>query len=613
MFTLQTVSGSLETHISSYSKEAPPWLRYHTVARIKKDDFIRCEKHWKTLSIGASGCAWTPWISFPGRAKLPWNLLLRSLEVIRVGVRLMSWQVFTSGCLLSSAMARLPETGAGWFQQRRCSVATGASGFEFHHFENRQTIKSYTSFAVILSKRAWLRGRHARPYLSSNALSVFSLDLRETLAVLVFSWANRFRIPVWNASAWMRFKIMFATFDSTVQSRVFINMFLLPAHELFPVPHDFHFLHFKAHDPQKAPFSRFAAISWFCTEGGFLIYSGSATQIVPLVSGRFNWWFVCPRYGYLDSLWGFPYLHVAIHLLEQARGTLPCFRRWVLCEGVSKCVEGNQHKFLCPVPPLIFLSKWFKMTLNSLAFMSSAWEWLHWRPVSWSIRQKFVKVLRYQSSKSCRDIIWDKAMTQKCRMTKMTERYEKFPTCHSTYLPSYLSLMPPPREYALAVQLCMTRWSKRVSCFSMASNSMYHTVGVIYKLNIKTNLNRGATAAAQRFPTCRGQPKVGTFRLESWEFGILGFSNSFFLDSRESWRIHEFLSWKPEPQCIVAAIPETPLGLRRPSSSIAPMSKQAGSVDGMDDLFVLRRAGISRHGVLTTVVNGPRAGTSGKR
>lgn len=40
MFTLQTVSGSLETHISCYSKEAPPWLRYHTVARIKKDDFI---------------------------------------------------------------------------------------------------------------------------------------------------------------------------------------------------------------------------------------------------------------------------------------------------------------------------------------------------------------------------------------------------------------------------------------------------------------------------------------------------------------------------------------------------------------------------------------------
>ena len=216
------VSGSLETHISCYSKEAPPWLRYHTVAKIKKDDFIRCEKHWKTLSIGAFGCAWTPWISFPGRAKLPWNLLLRSLEVIPVGVGLMSWQVFTSGCLLSSAMARLPETGAGWFQQRRCSVATGASGFEFHHFENGQTMKSFTSFAVILSKRAWLRGRHARPYLSSNALSVFSLDLRETLAVLVFSRANRFRIPVWNTFAWMLFKIMFATFDSTVQSRVFI-------------------------------------------------------------------------------------------------------------------------------------------------------------------------------------------------------------------------------------------------------------------------------------------------------------------------------------------------------------------------------------------------------
>lgn len=119
------------------------------------------------------------------------------------------------------------------------------------------------------------------------------------------------------------------------------------------------------------------------------------------------------------------------------------------------------------------------------------------------------------------------------------------PTRHSTHLPSYLSLMPPPREYALAVQLCMTRWSKRVSCFSMASNSMYHTVGVIYKLNIKTNLNRGATAAAQRFPTCRGQPKVGTFRLESWEFGILGFSDSFFLiqGSPGEFMIFELETW----------------------------------------------------------------------
>ena len=71
------------------------------------------------------------------------------------------------------------------------------------------------------------------------------------------------------------------------------------------------------------------------------------------------------------------------------------------------------------------------------------------------------------------------------------------------------------------------------------------------------------------------------------------------------------MSLKPEPQCIVAAIPETPLGLRRPSSSIAPMSKQAGSVDGMDDLFVLRRAGISRHRVLITVVNASSAGRQG--
>ena len=55
------------------------------------------------------------------------------------------------------------------------------------------------------------------------------------------------------------------------------------------------------------------------------------------------------------------------------------------------------------------------------------------------------------------------------------------------------------------------------------------------------------------------------------------------------------------------------VGLRRPNFSIAPiiLSKQ-GSVDRMDDLFVLRRAGISRHRVRTTVVNALSAGTSGK-
>ena len=95
-----------------------------------------------------------------------------------------------------------------------------------------------------------------------------------------------------------------------------------------------------------------------------------------------------------------------------------------------------------------------------------------------------------------------------------------------------------------------------------------------------------------------------------WDSRILSSPISFFWFKgalENSW----FLSLKPEPQCIVAAIPETPLGLRRTSSSIAPMSKQAGSVDGMDDLFVLRRAGISRHRVLITVVNASSAGRQG--
>ena len=85
--------------------------------------------------------------------------------------------------------------------------------------------------------------------------------------------------------------------------------------------------------------------------------------------------------------------------------------------------------------------------------------------------------------------------------------------------------------------------------FFMASNSTYHTVGVIYKdtsvsftKSKQTGFDRGATAAAQRFPTCRGQPFSET-TLESWylSFGKLRvwdsriLSSLRFLDSSHFW------------------------------------------------------------------------------
>lgn len=128
----------------------------------------------------------------------------------------------------------------------------------------------------------------------------------------------------------MLFKIMFATFDSTVQSRVFICFSCLRKNCSRCLMLSIFYTSKRMTPKKKTIFKIRGNIVILHRRRFFNIffnYSGSATQIVPLVSGSFNWRFLCPRYGYLDSLWGFPYLHVAIHLLEQARGRLPCFRR----------------------------------------------------------------------------------------------------------------------------------------------------------------------------------------------------------------------------------------------------------------------------------------------
>jgi len=44
-------------------------------------------------------------------------------------------------------------------------------------------------------------------------------------------------------------------------------------------------------------------------------WSSSALRILPILPS----FRAAARWGYLQNFWGFPYLHVAIHLLEQAR------------------------------------------------------------------------------------------------------------------------------------------------------------------------------------------------------------------------------------------------------------------------------------------------------
>lgn len=175
--------------------------------------------------------------------------------------------------------------------------------------------------------------------------------------------------------------------------------------------------------------------------------------------------------------------------------------------------------------------------------MSSAWEWLHWRLVSWSIRQKFVKVLRYQSSKSCRDIIWDKAMTQKCRMTKITERYEK-----SMYFPN-LSFNP------FAIIFVTHASAERVcTCSSAMHDEMKQTCQLFFygfKLDVshrRRDLQVQHQNESQPRCYCCG-PKISNMprsaeswylsvgKLRVWDSRILRF---VFFDSREPWRIHDF-------------------------------------------------------------------------
>ncbi len=277
------------THASRWLESTPLAKIPHTVARIKKDDFIGV----RNFVHGASGCDGTLCISFPGRAKLPWSLLLRSLEVVPIGsgwcpdrslLRDVCWVRPWPGCLrrcrpgskcsnnslvlkngpcgnFAKALAQydLPcwmvTGGCDWVMilvSGRCSVAT-ANGFESHYFENGQAIESFTSLAFIFSKRGLIF--HRMPYRFSAWISGKVWPFWFSSAQIV--WGHLF-----DKFVWLLFKILVAALVprfSPVSSLYLQFVSLACAWSVHGSIYDFQFFFAvqSAWPPQKTPLSRF--------------------------------------------------------------------------------------------------------------------------------------------------------------------------------------------------------------------------------------------------------------------------------------------------------------------------------------------------------------------